>query len=72
MVTEYLLSTTMSKIVQRGASAAMRVRSMSSLPEKKLTPEQMADWGRKVNPAQTEFGPKPENLEKWQKFFQKL
>ncbi|KAK3925662.1 Phosphatidylcholine translocator ABCB4 [Frankliniella fusca] len=60
----------MSKIVQRGASALVRGRLMSSLPEKNISPEKIAEWGQKINPAQTVYGPKNPNLEKWQKFFQ--
>ncbi|XP_034238897.1 uncharacterized protein LOC117643875 [Thrips palmi] len=64
----------MSRAVQRGASTAMRMRSMSSgpVPEVKLnfSPEKLAEMGRAINPGQTAFGPKNANIEKWQKHFQ--
>lgn len=43
---------------------------MRASTKSELSPQQLEELGRKINPAQEIYGPKDPNVEKWQKFFQ--
>jgi hypothetical protein len=48
----------------------MRQMSNIAADTSKFTPEQMAEMGRRINPAQQVFGPKDPKIEELQRFFQ--